>query len=102
MTDTNDAAALIGAFDVEDYVAGYEFRGDGGDYMPNDQDRSLLIDAIHGAIGEMQDNLRNAQSEAVAWGNITEFQPRFVGAWNTPAAKSRAWGQSPARAGRSY
>ena len=68
MTDkvSNDAAALIGAFDVEDYVAGDEFRGDGGDYMPNDQDRSLLIDAIHGAIGEMQDNLRNAQSEAVA------------------------------------
>lgn len=41
-------------FDVEDYVADYEFRadGEGGSYSPNDNERALLIDAIHGAISE--------------------------------------------------
>lgn len=38
---------------VEEYVDGYCWRGDEGDYTPNEQEKALLIDALHGAIGEV-------------------------------------------------
>lgn len=33
---------------VHDYVADYEFRGDGGDYKPTDHENELIEDAIEG------------------------------------------------------
>jgi hypothetical protein len=35
---------------VADYVDNYEFRGDDGDYAPNDSERVLLEDALNGFV----------------------------------------------------
>jgi len=43
---------LSGDFNVEEYVADYEFRADEGSYSPTEKERALLIDAIHGALSE--------------------------------------------------
>ncbi len=43
---------LSGDFNVEEYVADYEFRADEGSYSPTENERVLLIDAIHGAFSE--------------------------------------------------
>ncbi len=43
---------LSGDFNVEEYVADYEFRADEGSYSPTENERALLIDAIHGALSE--------------------------------------------------
>ncbi|MFC5374020.1 hypothetical protein ACFPIF_15760 [Brevundimonas faecalis] len=40
-------------FDVEEYVEGYEFAGDEGFYTPTEDERTLLIDAIHGVLSEL-------------------------------------------------
>lgn len=47
--------ARANSFDVEAYVAEYEFRadGEGGCYTPNEKERALLIDAIQGALSEI-------------------------------------------------
>lgn len=47
------AQQAIIAFDVEEYVEGYEFRGEEGGYMPTEDERALLTDAIHGVISEL-------------------------------------------------
>lgn len=38
---------------VEDYIGGYEFRGDEGDYTPNDRERFLIEDCAAGLLHEM-------------------------------------------------
>lgn len=43
--------AVGDAMSIEDYVDGYCWRGDEGDYTPNESEKALLIDALHGAIG---------------------------------------------------
>lgn len=43
---------LSGDFSVEEYVAEYEFRGDEGSHTPNDDERALITDAIHGYLSE--------------------------------------------------
>jgi hypothetical protein len=35
---------------IAGYVANYEFRGDGGDYTPNEAERAMLEDALNGFI----------------------------------------------------
>lgn len=35
---------------IEEYVDGYSWRGDEGDYTPTDHEKALLIDALHGAV----------------------------------------------------
>jgi hypothetical protein len=47
---TVSAKALI---TVEEYVDGYCWRGDEGDYTPNEHEKALLIDALHGAVEEV-------------------------------------------------
>lgn len=42
---TREAGAAIS---VHDYVAQYEFRGDGSDHVPTDSERELIEDAIEG------------------------------------------------------
>jgi hypothetical protein len=37
---------------IEEMADAYEFRGDGGDYTPNDQERMLLIDFAHGFMAD--------------------------------------------------
>ncbi len=37
---------------IEEYVEGYELRGDEGDYYPNDQERVIAKDIIFGLIEE--------------------------------------------------
>lgn len=45
------ASVAAQAFDVESYVAAYEFRtDDGGGYTPNETEKTLITDAIHGAL----------------------------------------------------
>lgn len=44
-------------FEVEDYVRDYEFRGDGGDYKPTEAEQEVLIDAIHGAIHQLEQRI---------------------------------------------
>lgn len=44
---------VIIGFDVEEYVDGYEFRGDEGSYTPTENERALITDAIHGVLSEL-------------------------------------------------
>ncbi len=55
-----------GEFNVEEYVADYEFRadGEGGCYTPTENERALLIDAIHGALSELSLSTTPARAEA--------------------------------------
>lgn len=57
------APSTAASFDVEAYVAEYEFRadGEGGCYTPNEKERALLIDAIHGALSELSLAERDAE-----------------------------------------
>ena len=52
MTQAPTPGPLSGDFNVEEYVADYEFRADEGSYSPTENERALLIDAIHGALSE--------------------------------------------------
>lgn len=52
MTQAPTPGPLSGTFNVEEYVADYEFRADEGSYSPTENERALLIDAIHGALSE--------------------------------------------------
>jgi len=47
MTTPRDAA-----LSVSEFLADYEFRGDGGDYTPTEGERLLIEDAIHGYISQ--------------------------------------------------
>lgn len=44
----------LGTFDVEAYLADYEFRGDEGDYTPNERERILMADFAHGLLNELE------------------------------------------------
>jgi hypothetical protein len=52
------AETSISSFDVAAYVDEYEFRGDGGDHVPNAYERELLIDAIEGVLYALQEQQR--------------------------------------------
>ncbi|NWE53668.1 hypothetical protein, partial [Brevundimonas sp. P7753] len=66
------ASAIVG-FDVEEYVGGYEFRGDEGGYMPTDKERELITDAIHGVMSELSCLSAPAPSSlAGGWRSPTE------------------------------
>jgi hypothetical protein len=54
----NPAVKLFVGFDVEGYVEEYEFCADDGYYTPNDNEKSLLIDAIYGVVGDLHEKLR--------------------------------------------
>ena len=49
---------LFVGFDVEAYVAEYELRSDDGCYAPNEQEKTLIHDAIYGVIGNLHEELR--------------------------------------------
>lgn len=38
---------------VDDYVNGYEFRGDEGDYTPNEREQFLIEDCIAGLLSDL-------------------------------------------------
>ncbi|KAB0573416.1 hypothetical protein [Brucella pituitosa] len=44
----------VDAQGIYDYVQGYEWRGDNGDYTPNDADREMLEDAIVGYLSAIE------------------------------------------------
>jgi hypothetical protein len=48
-------ADKLRAFDVEGYVEDYEFRGDEGDYTPTEDEKGLLIDAIHSVLAALNE-----------------------------------------------
>lgn len=61
---------------VDDYIDGYEFRGDDGDYTPNDKERFLIEDCTGGLLHELnqegwlpQSPLAPQQSPAASPGN---------------------------------
>lgn len=37
---------------IDEYIANYEFRGDGGDYAPNERERFLMKDAFMGLLAD--------------------------------------------------
>src|SRR5690242_12065213 len=49
---------------VKDYLEGYEFRGDAGDHVPNENERELLIDALAGLTGDDEFRGLVAQNES--------------------------------------
>lgn len=81
-------------FDVEAYVADYEFRGDDGDFTPNAWQRVMLTDAIHGVLaampsGQASREVREAIVTAIAFINrdhgtdrlndtVTALMPKLV------------------------
>lgn len=52
-----DATKVLADFSVEDWVDGYEVRGD-ADYKPSEAEQCMLIDFAHGLLSELQDRLR--------------------------------------------
>lgn len=54
--DANDPwVKLFVGYDINEYLSDYEFRGDNGDYTPNEADLTLLHDAIAGVVGELHE-----------------------------------------------
>lgn len=49
---------LFVGFDVEGYVEEYELAGDDGDYSPNEEEKTLIADAIHGVVFKIHEELR--------------------------------------------
>ena len=53
---------------VEDYIDGYEFRGDDGDYMPNETERFWIKDCVAGLLDELsQKGFITTPSKADEW-----------------------------------
>ena len=48
---------------ADEYVASYEFRGDEGDYHPNEQERFLIEDCVAGLMHEVQELVTATQQE---------------------------------------
>jgi hypothetical protein len=55
MTTSEDGEVLVDA--MAEYVANYEFYGDGGFYTPNKSERVLIEDALGGFIATQDDPL---------------------------------------------
>lgn len=76
---THPSTAVKTLMTVEEYVDGYCWRGDDGDYTPNEHEKALLIDALHGAVEEVsadfvfasRHNDGTGQCEAVDIGSTT-------------------------------
>jgi len=76
--------SLFVGYDVEDYVEEYEFCGDGGDYSPNEQEKTILVDAIYGVVSDLHGKYRAISALSVTDG----MRPRaLVGSF--PAAQKR-------------
>lgn len=55
---SEDFKKLLISVNVADYARDYEFRGD-YDYKPNDNEQTLIEDAIHGFLHELEMTFRN-------------------------------------------
>lgn len=49
---------------LNEYLDGYEFRGEGGDHKPNVNERELLIDYVAGLLADEKLRVLIAQNEA--------------------------------------
>ena len=49
---------------IADYIEGYEFRGEGADHIPTEDERVLLIDAVAGLLGDEKLRALVAQNES--------------------------------------
>jgi len=56
-----NAARLVS---VNEYAAEYYFAGDGGDYTPNEFERCMIEDAIHGYLSQLDDAERALQARS--------------------------------------
>ncbi len=69
---------------ADDYVEGYEFRGDEGDYQPTERERFLIEDCVAGLMDEIHQILKRAtpQPEGNGWKPNSEgptgWEFRFV------------------------
>lgn len=57
---------LFVEYDVSAYLDEYEFRGDGGDYAPNEQEFILIEDAIRGVLHDLHTKTLDALSTVPA------------------------------------
>lgn len=94
---------LSGDFNVEEYVADYEFRADEGSYSPTENERALRVDAIHGALSEASLSLAPA-APVEASGSERERLARTIdpyawddGQYAEPGGKGQQWSQEAAR-----
>lgn len=55
-----NAHKTLADFSVEDWVAGYEMRGD-QDYKPSEDEQCMLIDFAHGLLAELEDRLSKTE-----------------------------------------
>lgn len=81
------AMRALRQFNVEDYVADYEFRdidGEAGDHVPTDDERVLITDALHGAIAEIEALAAANQSDGGVEGHAT---PQTTSATPTRSAE---------------
>jgi hypothetical protein len=63
---------VINSF-VEDYNDGYEFRGDDGDYMPNETERFWIKDCVAGLLDELsQKGLMGTPTKADEWNRVVK------------------------------
>jgi hypothetical protein len=63
---------------VEDYIGGYEFRGDEGDYTPNDRERFLIEDCAAGLLHELNQEGWLPQSPTAPQPDKKSFQARVA------------------------
>lgn len=61
---------------VDDYIDGYEFRGDEGDYTPNDRERFLIEDCVAGLLHELNQEGWLPQSPSAPHSAAKSFQSR--------------------------
>lgn len=67
-----------GRMTIEEYVDGYCWRGDEGDYTPNEQEKAMLIDALHGADGEVDIGAGQSGLMRVALQQIIDMNVQYA------------------------
>ena len=63
---------------VDDYIDGFEFRGDEGDYTPNDKERFLIEDCVAGLLHELNQKGWLPQSPSAPDSVARSFQSRVA------------------------
>src|SRR5690554_6241206 len=78
---------------VDEYIEGYEFRGDAGDYHPSDKERGLIEDCVAGLLHDMQaEEFLNIHPQPAQHPDDAAVD-RFAEAMKAKLAKKRAEGR---------
>lgn len=74
----NTPVTLFLGINVQDYIDNYELRADEGDYSPNDTERLLIADAVHGVIAEIEEAAGNMYTLSPGMGLVLKERERQI------------------------